>query len=136
MKTLISQIINAETGLNKIANTSLPISQSIKIAKNIKELEVVYTEYNKQRRALIEKYGKEIINPVTGETNLNPVTGETNLQVTNENMEVFLKELKAILDTEVELNIEPFNLNDSDVRLSPAEYLSLEFLLTNELAVA
>jgi hypothetical protein len=127
MKTLISQIINAETGLNKIANTSLPISQSIKIAKNIKELEVVYTEYNKQRRALIEKYGKEIINPVTG---------ETNLQVTNENMEVFLKELKAILDTEVELNIEPFNLNDSDVRLSPAEYLSLEFLLTNELAVA
>jgi hypothetical protein len=127
MKTLISQIINAETGLNKIANTSLPISQSIKIAKNIKELEVVYTEYNKQRRALIEKYGKEIINPVTG---------ETNLQVTNENTEVFLKELKAILDTEVELNIEPFNLNDSDVRLSPAEYLSLEFLLTNELAVA
>jgi hypothetical protein len=127
MKTLISQIVNAEAGLGKLANTSLPISQSIKIAKNIKELEVVYTEYNKQRRALIEKYGKEIINPVTG---------ETNLQVTNENMEVFLKELKAILDTEVELNIEPFNLNDSDVRLSPAEYLSLEFLLTNELAVA
>lgn len=122
MKVLISQIVNAETGLNKIANTSLPISQSIKLAKTIKELEVVDSEYNKKRQALVEKYGKEITNEITG---------EKSIQVTAKNMDVFIKELKAILNTEVELNLIPFDIEGDgiDLKLSPAEILSMEFLL-------
>jgi hypothetical protein len=120
MKVLINQIINAEAGLIKLANTNLPISQSIKIAKIIKELEVVYTEYNKKRKALFDKYGEA------------SATGENNIRIADANMDAFLAELKVILGVEVEVNVDPVNLAEvgSEVKLTPAEYISVEFLLT------
>ena len=100
MKLKLYDIVTAEGAIQELGKLKLPAKLGYKVAKNIRHINSELAEYNKMKNSLIlEKYG------VSDE--------KGNYQVTKENVPGFVKEVNELLETEVEIEIAPIELDDS-----------------------
>jgi hypothetical protein len=115
MTLTVANLKNAEPGLIKISNSALPINIAFRVSKVLKTIAQELAAFEESRLVLVKKYG--VTNEETGD-----------VSVSEENMEVFFKEIDVLLQEEVELSfnkIDVATLPDS-VTLSPNDVVALE----------
>lgn len=93
MKIKVRQIVNAEPAASKIMTTQLSFKLSYRLMRIAKALNSELNTIEEARKALVRTLGKE--------------DEKGNSNVTPENMREFTKQYNAMLDTEIELSIEP-----------------------------
>lgn len=95
-KFALSDILAIREQLNKLIEKSnedrLPAALAFKLAKLFKEVSVHFTDFDKQRLALVQKYGKP--------DNENP----DNYIVEKENIAIVNDEFNKLLSVEIEFN--------------------------------
>lgn len=117
----IGQIYQKNPALEELMRAKLPIKISYQLGKIATQIAQEVGEVEKQRLALVEKYGEDKV--LEGQTE--PVK-----HVTQENIEVFMKEFNELLGIDVELYGDKIPLSAlGNVELDTAQVLSLDWLI-------
>ena len=124
IKLTLNTIVNSNEIFQKLATTEMRARAAFRTAKLTtviaKELEL----FNAQREAILRKYGEKDSN---GELIIQE-NGTVNIE--KEHINDFNQELFELLNSEVELNAEPLNLDDIDAaELTPVQVQMLGDLL-------
>lgn len=96
MKVKVEQIIDAIPALAVFAQKELPAKASYRVAKLVRKMTNEHRDYEKARSDAISKYGEKVQVKVQG-------VDQEGFKVKPENQEAFAAEMRALLDTEVEL---------------------------------
>lgn len=96
-------IVNSYNSLSKLAEIDLPIDISFNITDIILEIEKHINNYNNQKNKLLIKYG-------TSENKID-------YDIKSEHIEAFKKELEALNDIDINLNINKIVL-PADIKIS------------------
>lgn len=140
------ELINSQLGLNKILVSSeegkVPFKVGFKTSKLLKKIDPEIKEFQEKQLELLKKYGTEVMEEVKGpdgsvimeekdgvQVPTTKPTGNYNLGA---NVEIFNKEYKDLLSSEVELNALAFTVNElENIVLSVKEISSLEPLMVS-----
>lgn len=114
-------IVNSTDILKKLAQQDFKAKLALSIARLLKAAENEIQNFNEVRLELIKKYGNKDEN---GEL----ITDENgNCKIEDNSLEAFNKELKELLDSEVELNANKIDIELlEDCNFTPAEIALLE----------
>lgn len=113
MKIKLSEIYAANSAFIKITNQDLPIRLAFRLGQDVRIISEIFRDVEAQRLKLVNKLGAP------------NADGQT--QVTQENMKTFTDEFSTLLEEEVDLPIQPINLDElGAVTLTPKEVLTLE----------
>lgn len=120
----MEQLMNSVDVIQKLINSPTPLSAKIsyQIIRIAREVESEYNLFQKSRTELIEKYAKK-------DENQKPILENDRYQIVPDEQEDFTKEYNEIMDSSIELNVEPLALNDKvmeELRLTPLEWMKLE----------
>jgi len=114
-KLTVGMFLDSFTALKELANKDVNIKTGVALAKNIKELNEILEVYNGSERKLFDKYGEKVDDVTT---------------ITEENVEVFNKERKALLEQEIDVIINTINVDDlKDINLKTSTVMSLDWLI-------
>lgn len=117
----LNDILNSIPIFRTLSNQALPIKVAYQVARLIRELDAESTTFDESRRQIIEKYAER---EDTGEYKQ---TDEGNIIIQPDKMEDCNREMTELLETTIEINAEPLNINEFvNVELTPAQMLSLE----------
>ena len=117
----LEQLVNSTDGLKGLAQKSLRARPALAVAKILKAADAEMTTFNETRLNLIKKYGDKDEN---GEVKQDE---KGNVHIPNEVLDDFTKELKELLDTQVEINANKIKMSDvENVEFTPAEMAQLE----------
>lgn len=111
MKISIKQILNARETLSRLAEKTLPVKQSYRLAKLIKAVNDELSIYEGERIKLCEKYGT-----LNKEKRIYEFEDET--------YKSFETDINVLQSQEVELDIKLIDI--SDLELSAQEIISIE----------
>lgn len=107
MKFNVEQINVIAKALNEVAEKPMKISLAFKLNKLLTQISTVLADAEKVRMKLITSFGKPVIGKM----------GVT--EIPDENIEIFNKELKELLEQEVNVDFEPFELSElGDIQLT------------------
>ena len=124
MKIKLFKLMNAKDTLQKMGETNFDDGVTCyKIARNISSLNPEFENFEKTKEGLIKNYGEPTKNEETGE--------DTGIMVTDENMEEFQKQMKDILEQDIEVNIVPIN-PEKIKGFKPLELMLVEWMLEEE----
>lgn len=113
MKILLGELKNSENALLELMGNKLLISLNYKLDRLFKEMNNEFKNLEDSRVKLIQKYADE-----------------DGLQVKKENEEKFNIEFNELLNTEISLNHEPFEIKlSSDIKLTTFNQILLEKLI-------
>lgn len=123
MKLTLETILKSFDGLEKISKLKLPVAISFKVGKTIKAINNELETYQETRKKRIKELGEP-----TKDHEENPTE---NYQVTKENISVWEKEHKELVEREVEISVYPLKLSDlGDEKLEPTVFAELDWLIT------
>lgn len=112
------QIVDAQSALGKMLNTSLPAKQSYHIKKTLESVKKQAVFLEEQRTDLIKKYGVE--------KDGNYAIPEGDVEARKK----FFDEYKELLELEEEIDVRQLTLDELDrVELTANELESVEFIL-------
>ena len=120
MKVTLKEIWTSQRALGKLSKISpLPIKTSYWVAKRTKIISKEVESIEEKRLELVKKYGEEVSGSKQGD-----------LTVPDDKMEIFVKEFNDLLNVEVELNMEKFNLEEfaGNINISGEDMILLSFL--------
>lgn len=109
MNTTINQLLTARDTLSRLAERTLPVKQSYRLAKLIKAVNNEMSVYDGERIKLCEKYGT--LNQEQKQYDIN-------------DKESFVKESTELLNQEVELDVKPIDI--TELELSAQDILNIE----------
>lgn len=115
VKFTLGELKSIEESLKKLIELPLPIKISYSLSKVLNNISKELILLEEQRMNLVRKYGET-----------NQETKE--IKVSNENLDLFVKEFNELLQEELELMIKPININSlgDDLKLSPVDMARLE----------
>lgn len=123
MKITLETVLKSFDALEKISKLKLPVAVSFKVGKTIKALNAELEIYHETRKKRIQELGEP-----TKDHEGNPTK---NYQVTEENISVWEKEHKELVEREIEISIHPLKLSDlGDEKLEPVVFAELDWLIT------
>ncbi len=96
MKVKVSKILESVEALRALSLQKFPLSTLFKLRKNYAELEVAIKLFEDKRKELFDKYGTK------------KEKGEIVIETENETS--YFSEINAVLDEEVEIDIQKFDL--------------------------
>jgi hypothetical protein len=126
MKLSNEKLVNSIEVLSKLINMNLNIKASYMIARNISIIENEVSIYNSEREKLINKYGKK---DEDGKLKLNE---NNTIQLEEDYLEDWNKDIKELLELEVDVNIEEINKEDlfkCNCDISPRELILINFMI-------
>lgn len=109
MNITINQILTARDTLSRLAERTLPVKQSFRLAKLIKAVNSEMSIYDGERIKLCEKYG---------------TLNEEQKQYDIKDKESFVRESTELLNQEVELDVKPIDI--TELELSAQDILNIE----------
>lgn len=111
--------------LSRLADENLSLKTAITIAENLEAFNTSNTVIEKKRNDLIKKYAKK-------DENGNFVqAGEGQVQISNP--EEFSERINEIYETEVEVEIKPFKMEELEgIKITPRQALTLKKLFITE----
>lgn len=109
MKITINQILIARDTLSRLAERTLPVKQSYRLAKLVRAVDAELTVYNGERIKLCERYGT--VNAEKTNYDINDWDG-------------FNSEINELQNQEVELDIKPIDIDG--LELSAQDIISIE----------
>lgn len=117
----LEDLINATDGLRGLSQKQLKARCAYAVGKILKSADAEIQSFNETRMELIKKYGEK---DESGELK----TEENgNVRIPPEGMNEFSRELRELLDTEVEISANKIKMDDiGEVEFTPAEMAQLE----------
>ena len=117
----LEDLVNATEGLKGLSQKQLKARCAYAVGKILKSADAEIQSFNETRMELIKKYGEKAEN---GELK----TEENgNVRIPAEQMEAFSRELRELLDTNVEISANKIKMDDiGEVEFTPAEMAQLE----------
>lgn len=120
MKVKLASIINSVEGLNNILKKELPVKAAYWLTKLSHKLESEIKQFTETRNRLIKKYGEQKDNDWL----VNPED--------KEKYEKFKNEMEELLNTEVDIDINPIAIKQlGDVKISAIDMMAIEPFLTD-----
>lgn len=121
IKVKLEDLVNATDGLKGLSQKQLKARCAYAVGKILKSADTEIQSFNETRMELIKKYGEKDEN---GELK----TEENgNVRIPPEGLNDFSKELRELLDTEVEISANKIKMDDlGEVEFTPAEMAQLE----------
>lgn len=121
IKVKLEDLVNATDGLKGLSQKQLKARCAYAVGKILKSADAEIQSFNETRMELIKKYGEKDEN---GELK----TEENgNVRIPPEGLNDFSKELRELLDTEVEISANKIKMDDiGEVEFTPAEMAQLE----------
>lgn len=122
MKLTLETILKSFDALEKLSKLKLPVAISFKVGKTIKAINNELETYQQTRKKRIKELGEP-----TKDQEGNPTE---NYQVTKENIPVWEKEHKELVEREVEISVYSLKLSDlGDEKLEPTVFAELDWLI-------
>ena len=124
MKIKNEVLLDSVQVLRKLNNAELPVRVSYKLAKNIKSIDKELKIYEEEKQKLINKYGEK---DEEGKSKVNENGMINILDVENWN-----KDIKELLEIEVEINVEKINIDElakSDLKITPSELTLIDYMI-------
>jgi hypothetical protein len=117
----LEELVNATEGLKGLSQKQLKARCAYAVGKILKSADAEIQSFNETRMELIKKYGEK---DEKGELK----TEENgNVRIPAEQMEAFSRELRELLDTNVEISANKIKMDDiGEVEFTPAEMAQLE----------
>jgi hypothetical protein len=113
MKTDLKAILNAKPALDKLLNSSLPISAAFKLKKLVRAINEELSHFENERISLVKKFGVE--------------DDQGNINVDPAKLNDFSKELDELLSVPVELSFDPISYEKlQDISMSAVEMALLD----------
>lgn len=109
MKVTIKQILNARDALSRLAERTLPVKQSYRLAKLVKAVNEEFAVYDGERIKICEKHG--VLNKEKNQYDINDWDG-------------LRKDMQTLESQEVDLDVKPIDV--SDLELSAQDIISIE----------
>lgn len=127
MKLKLIKLLNAQEGLQALANTKgLSSVVAYRIAKNVKALDEELNTYEETRKKLVEEKANK-------DEEGKPIIKDDKYDLTNKALKEVNKELNALLEEEVDIDIKELSLIDIDkAGLSALELSSIDFMIREE----
>ena len=121
IKIKLEQLVNSTEALQKLSQVQLKARLALEVSRMLKEAERELGFFNDARMNLINKYGEK-------DENGQLITDEQkNCKIGADVLQQFSNELQELLQTEVEINANKFNLDDfGDINFTPSEMSALE----------
>lgn len=120
----MQNVADLAKALENIVTQKLPLKVSYKLGKLLKEIVDELNFFEEKRVALVKKYGKE------NERGIAVDESDT------ENYSAFLKEYQELLELDVDIDIDKYKINLSDlpdsVELTPQQMLHLSVLFNED----
>ena len=123
MKLTKNIIINSREARKNISAKELDVKTSFKIAKNIKTIDEISNIFVDEKRKLVSKYGTK-----DDKGNLK-VDDHGVAEIDKDNLEKWNKSYAELLEIENEVAIEKIKLSELDIKVSPQELLSIEYMI-------
>lgn len=127
MNVKLGNLIKSRKAFNELKNLKgLDSITAYRIAKNIQEIQKELSIFDEQSVNLLNKYCER-------DKDNKPVIKEGLVSIADCNKEIYKNELKLLFEEDVEIKIKKISLKSiSNVGLTPAEILSLEYMLDVE----
>lgn len=127
MNIKLGNLIKSRKTCNELKNLKgLDSITAYRIAKNIQEIQKELSIFDEQNVNLLNKYCER-------DKDNKPVIKEGLVSIADCNKEIYKNELKLLFEEDVEIKIKKISLKSiSNVGLTPAEILSLEYMLDVE----
>lgn len=127
MNVKLGNLIKSRKTCNELKNLKgLDSITAYRIAKNIQEIQKELSIFDEQSVNLLNKYCER-------DKDNKPVIKEGLVSIADCNKEIYKNELKLLFEEDVEIKIKKISLKSiSNVGLTPAEILSLEYMLDVE----
>lgn len=120
MKLSMEKLVQIKPSLQTLLSQDIPVKTSFKLTKWIKTLNPEYESFEENRKKLFEKYGEKNI--------------EGNVEIKPKNIEIFNKQLRELLDIEVDVKLDKIKLEDlgEKIEISPLDLSNLVGILIKE----
>lgn len=119
MKVTLNQIYTNWPAIGEIAQVKLPAARAFKLARFVREAQPHFDDVEKQRVALVEKYGAP--------------DAKGNLTVEPDKMAAFMTEFNELLGVEVEIGNPDLTLTAlGDAPVSALTLNALDWLVTDD----
>lgn len=119
--------------MNNFVEVPLPAKHSWRLSRVMKKLQEDIQDFNTSRQELFDKYGTEA--KMTDEQAKMASPGSKAIQITEENREVFAKELDELLNETIEIEFEPIPISMfADSNLSIADMANLEMFFDDDIS--
>ena len=127
MNVKLGNLIKSRKTFNELKNLKgLDSITAYRIAKNIQEIQKELSIFDEQSVNLLNKYCER-------DKDNKPVIKDGLVYIADCNKEIYKNELKLLFEEDVEIKIKKISLKSiSNVGLTPAEILSLEYMLDVE----
>lgn len=127
MRVNMSEILNAMNIVRSLANTPMKAKAAYKVARLVNAIDKEYSMFQEVRNELINKYG------VRDENDNLKIDENNNYSIKKELINQFNTEFNELLAEEIDLNVNPLNMNDVDEKtFTPNEMIALAPFLEEE----
>lgn len=117
----LKEIIDGINVLKEVSMKQLPGRAAFQLARILREVEKEYTLFQKNRQALIEKYGEK------GENGVLLLDEEQKYHINKEDILIFNKEIDDLINSLVGLNVNQISLEDLESEtFTPQQMMVLE----------
>jgi hypothetical protein len=121
IKVKLSELLNSTETLKKLSQKDFKAKLAWSISRLLKAAEQEIQEFNDTRMNLINKYGEK------GDNGQLVTDEKGNCRIIPENIQEFSNELNELINTEVEINANPIDIELlEDLEFTPTEMTQLE----------
>ena len=116
----LGELLDCTTAMQKLAEKPMKTKSAFKVARLMREIDKEYALFQESRKRLIEKYGEK------DQNNELKIDENGNYSVSKENIEIFNRELRDVLETKISLNAELLDIEEFDnLNFTPTEMVLL-----------
>lgn len=116
MELTLAQVYNAVSVAQKFSNMPIPIRLAFKLGVILDKFLPIYSQIEKQRNILIQKYGE---------------LKDSSYTLKEENKDVFIKELGSLLEEKINIYFEQIeaSLIPEEIKLTVHDAMNISFLI-------
>ncbi len=120
IKLKLQELLNARTGLDNVLKTKLPIKAAYHLGKLATKVNAEYKRFDDENRKLVMDLGTEVRDK--------DGNGTGTWQVSPERVKEYNEQLTALVDYDVEINLDPLKVDllGDKVELAPADLAACE----------
>lgn len=119
MQITVGKILASKDALRRLAEQQFNVRLAYKVLRLCQQVEKEYVIADQQRTLLIKKHGEEV---------------DGGYAVSAEKMDAYQVELKELIDTEINVEIDVLNLSEfsSDFKITPNDIYTLSDFIDND----
>lgn len=116
MKVNIKQILDGQQIVARLLDLKLPVTTAFKLGRVVSKVDSELHIFDEQRMKLIKDLGEDI--------------GDSQYKIKDENLETFNTSMQALLDVEIDIEIQQLSASEfGDAEITARELMVIEWLI-------